>query len=53
MTEECAAAVALDPGTVSFSTTYSTGTDRQYRGSISGTEQDRLKRGENVTVYLN
>lgn len=52
MTEECAAAVALDPGTVSFSTTYSTGTDRQYRGSISGTEQDQLKRGEDVTVYL-
>ena len=52
MTEECAAAVALNPGTVSFSTTYSTGTDRQYRGSISGTEQDQLKRGEDVTVYL-
>ena len=52
MTEECAAAVALDPGTVSFSTTYSTGTDRRYSGSISGTEQDQLKQGKDVTVYL-
>lgn len=52
MTEECAAIVALDPGTVSFSTTYSTGTDRRYSGSISGTEQDQLKQGTDITVYL-
>lgn len=52
MTKECAAAVALDHGTVSFSTTYSTGTDRRYSGSISGTEQDQLKQGKDVTVYL-
>ena len=52
MPEECAIIVAQNGGTVSFSTTYSTATDRNYRGSISGTEQDRLANGEDVTVYL-
>lgn len=52
MPEECAIIVAQNGGTVSFSTTYSTATDRNYRGSISGTEQDRLADGEDVTVYL-
>ena len=52
MPEECAVIVAQNGGTVSFSTTYSTATDRNYRGSISGTEQDRLADGEDVTVYL-
>ena len=52
MPEECAIIVAQNGGTVSFSITYSTATDRNYRGSISGTEQDRLANGEDVTVYL-
>ena len=52
MPEECAIIVAQNGGTVSFSTTYSTATDRNYIGSISGTEQDRLAEGEDVTVYL-
>lgn len=52
MPEECAIIVAQNGGTVSFSITYSTATDRNYRGSISGTEQDRLADGEDVTVYL-
>lgn len=52
MPEECAIIVAQNGGTVSFSTSYSTATDRTYRGSISGTEQDRLADGEDITVYL-
>lgn len=52
MPEECAIIVAQNGGTVTFSTSYSTATDRTYRGSISGTEQDRLADGEDITVYL-